>query len=447
MHYLEAALSENDKNILIKKLDVDPSTHHHLNSWTPNQSLRTLRFSWNYLADAAAENIAMILWRHLAATYIDLSFNNIGEPGARALAHGVVQRMDTGSDCGKLHVVLNRNRFGAAGKNAIDQAIKTTGNVHIFKMEGVRPGFGVSVDVDGPKLEEGSVFEILKIESRPSTNVALNRSQRMSKKVESSGISTPPVVRPNTRSSKFSARFNLEFEKVLQKTPPASAKSSYLSGSQTDRPQASETLLPEIARPRTVRFVDDSSKPSSGMRRLTTKSFRQGSREVGPATRQSVDRTEATRLRTAERALVRKSSRLGSHNSQRSAPEDALGGEHECSFVAACHRLNLPAKFDKPPRTSGTRRKQEKIYQVSTLYVFADRHRNRPLNHVSLRLCMEVTRSRLCFPLPPGLSCFPQQASKYIHPPSAHHSEFGTACGNAKLFTQLEAALFVKTRS
>ena len=42
--------------------------------------------------------------------------------------------------------------------------------------------------------------------------------------------------------------------------------------------------------------------------------------------------------------------------------------ESDPLFRKACLRLNIPTKIDKPPKTGGARRKQQRIYEVIAVF-------------------------------------------------------------------------------
>lgn len=319
MHYLAASLVEYVKDAQIEALQVDPNFYHNLSSWAPNQSLQALRVSRNYLADAAAESIARMFCEHPTVTTFDLSNNHIGQPGAIALANGVMQIAEKGmADRGSLNVKLSRNRFGHSGSKVIKRAVQSTDNVHLFQMEGVRPGFGLVEDAAAPVLEvELPVFDFLDISalacSRPSTT-RLKQKQgtinfsRLPTNESSwwprSDMRTPrSSIRTRTSRSIPDSANSSEPEiaernlRILETPPPLYGDTVHASGSQTDRAPGSEKILPDIARPRTVRFLNE---PAPERRAAPTKSAstakRSASGDVLP---------EIVRLKTAERAASR----------------------------------------------------------------------------------------------------------------------------------------------
>jgi len=400
LHYLRASLVEADKEVLMRALDVDPEVSYK-SKWKANRSLDTLRVSHNYLADAAARSVSRIFWENTAVTTFDLSANQIGEPGARAMAHGVLQRSQfelsvpqangvspatlvlsgeiktTGRRA--LQVALSRNRFGDAGAKAIQDAVKATGSVHDFRMEGVRPGFGLVEDAAREPLEPTEPeFEFLDVRSRPATVRRSNRSSQLPTRASSQrkpgsrhsqklGVGTP---RPRT-------------VRILESPLPLYVDTMHPLGIQTDRPvnTGSDVLLPEISRPRTVRFFEPEDAPSEDARAPTSKSSRGGSKSSRKALRASwpLTETENVRLRTTERASLWLAWRgrggeekgeasvggYGSESSHSRATGAASGLiQNEPSFVAACARLEIPADISKPPKTGGGRRKQQRIYEV-----------------------------------------------------------------------------------
>lgn len=60
--------------------------------------------------------------------------------------------------------------------------------------------------------------------------------------------------------------------------------------------------------------------------------------------------------------------------------------ENEPSFVAACDRMGITAEIIKPPKTRGTRKRQQKIYEVSL-----DVHVAPARMHTSLHVRKEIT--------------------------------------------------------
>ena len=390
LHYLCASLVENDKEALMRALDIDPDVNYK-SMWKANRTLETLRVSHNYLANAAAQRVARIFSENLAVTTFDLSTNQIGEPGARAMAQGLLHRSrqrlsnpdeDETAGPGALQVGLSRNRFGDAGVNAIRDAVKATGNVHNFRMEGVRPGFGLVEDAAREPLEPiEPEIDFLDVRSRPATQRRSNRSSRLPTRASTPprGIHAPATQRKS--GSRLSEKPGVgtprpRTVRILESPLPLYIDTLHPSGSQTDRPPdtGSDALLPDIPRPRTVRFVEPEDAPSPDAREPTGKSSRGGSKL-------DVLRTpERVRLRTAERASFREALR-GSRGG-REGREGSVGGyrsgsgpfrttgaasgllQNEPSFVAACARLEIPADFSKPPKTGGGRRKQQRIYEV-----------------------------------------------------------------------------------
>jgi hypothetical protein len=382
----------------MRALDVDPQVSYK-SKWKANRSLDTLRVSHNYLADAAARSVSRIFWGNTAVTTFDLSTNQIGEPGARAMAHGVLQRSQLElsvphangvpplvlsgefKTIGRraLQVALSRNRFGDAGARSIQDAVKATGSVHNFRMEGVRPGFGLVEDDAREPLEPTEPeFDLLDVRSRPATQRRSNWSSQLptrasshrkpgSRHSEKLGVGTP---RPRT-------------VRILESPLPLYFDTMHPSGLQTDRPinTGSDVLLPEISRPRTVRFIEPEDAPSEDARAPTGKSSRGGSKSSRKALRASwpLTETENVRLRTTERASLRLAwrSRGGEEGGEASVGGYGSGSSHsratgaasgliqnEPSFVAACARLEIPADISKPPKTGGGRRKQQRIYEV-----------------------------------------------------------------------------------
>jgi len=408
MRYLASALVDLHKDSMIEALEVDARAYHNLRDWTPNQSLHTLRVSRNYLSDAAAESIARVFWGNTVLATIDLSHNQIGEPGANALAAGLKQIAEMAiADRENLQVTLSRNRFGAEGVTVIKEALKESGSVHTFKMEGIRPGFGILADVGGPVfIAEIPEYEILDVSavagSRPATrtqNLPSDNNARFSR------LSSPHRNLPRTPRQLNSNAGSEDLQvasigtarprtaRILETPPPLYVNNIvHLSGPQTDRAPntGSDRLLPDIpsARPRTVRFRDDPDPPPISKRTHTARSSaRGGSRRSSRGSghdSEALPMPTSVRLKTAERATARAS---------------ALS-EHDPLYIAACQRLGLPISFERPPRTSGARRKQQRIYEVHVLYVYHTRTRTYTLHCVTCAV-FSVTHAPLCLSLLP----------------------------------------------
>jgi len=415
MRYLASALVDQHKDSMIEALQVDARAYHNLRDWTPNQSLHTLRVSRNYLSDAAAASIARVFWGNTVLTTIDLSHNQIGEPGANALAAGLKQITEmTMAHRANLQVTLSRNRFGAEGVTVIKEAVRESGSVHTFKMEGTRPGFGILADVGGPvfiaEMPECAILDFSAVAgSRPATrNQPSKRGQYVNtpnlpsdNNARFSRLLSPHRNLPRTPKKLNSNAGSEDLQvasigtarprtvRILETPPPLYINNIvHPPGPQTDRAPntGSDRLLPDIpsARPRTVRFRNDPDPPPISKRTHTARSSARG--DSRKSSRGSSHDSEAlpmptsVRLKTAERATARAS---------------ALS-EHDPLYIAACQRLGLPIAFERPPRTSGARRKQQRIYEVRVLYVYHTRIRTYSYRYAYAQRRREFTRPLHC---------------------------------------------------
>ena len=147
---------------------------------------------------------------NLVVTTVDLSTNRIGEAGAHALAHGLIAIKERGlTDRAPMTVLLSRNRFGQEGANVIRQALVNSGSRHVFRMEGVRPGFGISTDAGAPALDVSMKYELMEVldlpsASRPSTN--MSRKGRAARRPISPLLSRQPTHHSSHRSAAYSTR-------------------------------------------------------------------------------------------------------------------------------------------------------------------------------------------------------------------------------------------------
>lgn len=125
------------------------------------------------------------------------------------MAFGLMLTKEQGlADRAPLHVLLSRNRFGHAGSNIIKQAVSDTGNRHDFRMEGVRPGFGISPDIAAHVLDIDMAYELEVLDfpslSRPSTNNS--RKSRGAKRPISPFLSRQPTNHSSRLSAAYSPR-------------------------------------------------------------------------------------------------------------------------------------------------------------------------------------------------------------------------------------------------
>ena len=139
---------------------------------------------------------------------MDLSTNHIGEAGAHALAQGLITIKERGlTDRAPMTVLLSRNRFGQQGADVIRQALVNSGSRHVIRMEGVRPGFGISTDAGAPALDVSLEYELMEVldlpsASRPSTNVS--RRGRAARRPISPLLSRQPSNHSSRRSAAYS---------------------------------------------------------------------------------------------------------------------------------------------------------------------------------------------------------------------------------------------------
>ena len=141
------------------------------------------------------------------------------------MAFGLMLTKEQGlADRAPLHVLLSRNRFGHAGSKVIQQAVSDTGKRHDFRMEGVRPGFGLSPDAAAPVLDVDTTYELMEVLdfssfSRPSTNNS--RKSRGPKRPISPFLSRQPTNHSSRRSAAYSPRRQVLPRSIECNFPPA----------------------------------------------------------------------------------------------------------------------------------------------------------------------------------------------------------------------------------